>query len=992
MKVVESMIRNLKIKNKMSLLISIFVICLILISMISYFVIDKVKIDGHIYQKISSGKDLIADILPPPEYIIDSYATVLDMAITTDQSRIQKMVTDLNTQKSLYDERHAFWLENLQNKNVEESLLTDSYSSAIEFYEIAQNQLVPMVLSGDHVAAQKIITEQLTPIFETHRGYINQVVAQVNIDNSSFEKEASRTIAFSVFVLSILVIAGLGSTIILGFSISNSVSIPINRLKNLADRLAVGDTELDIQVDSKDEIGDLMHSFSKIIANTNEQAGAGALIANGDLSVFIQPKSDKDIMAYSMNSIIYSLRSLTEETEKLTTAAVAGDLTQRGNESLFNGGFKDIVVGINVTLDGIVGPLNAALSFIEDVANGKELKEIENVYQGQYKNLINHLMMLKGSLELLNVESTELANAYIKGNFSYQPDLAQLKGGYYDIMHSVNEALNSVITPLQISGNYMKKIGNGEIPVKIEGEYPGDFQVIVNSINDCIDGLSALIEGKQILYSMNLNDYSKRVEGTYRGIYDEISQSINGVSDRVTNIVRIIENISIGDLSDLDELKSIGKRSDNDIIVPSMLQLVNHIHALIQEATTLSTAVIDGNLHYRTSSDSFHGAWKDLVTAMSKILVEVSKPILDVTKVMDDIAKGNLSTTVSSQYKGEFSKLATSANITAAMLHNIVEELTVVIGNISEGNLNLNHTNHYPGDFINISNSLNVIIDSLNNILRDINESAEQVSSGSKHVSEGSQVLAQGATEQANTIDVLTTSMVDISNQTKQNAINANQANELTSVAKEKAVMGNQHMQDMLQSMNDINDSSNNISNIIKVIDDIAFQTNILALNAAVEAARAGEHGKGFAVVAEEVRSLAGRSAEAARNTTNLIQGSIQIVHSGTKIANETASALTEIVDGIEKVASLVNNIAISSSEQAAGIIQINKGIDQVSQVVQNNSATSEKSAASSQELYNHSETLKNMINKFQLKSNGSSSTSNQEKMFLEEANPNSEY
>ena len=311
--------------------------------------------------------------------------------------------------------------------------------------------------------------------------------------------------------------------------------------------------------------------------------------------------------------------------------------------------------------------------------------------------------------------------------------------------------------------------------------------------------------------------------------------------------------------------------------------------------------------------------------------------------------------------------------IVSRMIGRPVQTLVAASRKVADGDMNVTIDIRSKDEIGMLAQAFSAMTDSMNEVLHNITNASEQVASGSRQVSEASQALSQGSTEQASSIQQLTASMEQIASQTKQNAVSAEQANQLALSASADAEQGNRQMKEMLAAMEDINESSGNISKIIKVIDEIAFQTNILALNAAVEAARAGQHGKGFAVVAEEVRNLAARSANAAKETTELIDGSIKKVEAGTKIANDTAQALDKIVGGVGKAASLVGSIASASNEQAAGIAQANQGIAQVSEVIQANSATSEECAAASEELSGQSEQLKEMVGKFRLKRHATS-------------------
>ena len=348
-----------------------------------------------------------------------------------------------------------------------------------------------------------------------------------------------------------------------------------------------------------------------------------------------------------------------------------------------------------------------------------------------------------------------------------------------------------------------------------------------------------------------------------------------------------------------------------------------------------------------------------------------AQPILSLTKSVKKLAEGSLDEEIQVRSKNEIGALAKGLRQLVAQLKEYrlyIQEITDSLNEMQDGNLDIRLKKEYTGEFTKIKVALLDLSDKLTGLIGSIRISSDQVSSSAENVSAGAQNLTRGSMEQASSIEELSATINDISDRIRKNAENAAKANEAAANSQEEIIKSDGQMQDMKASMNRINEKSAEISKIIKTIDDIAFQTNILALNAAIEAARAGEAGKGFAVVADEVRNLAQKSAEAAKDTTALIDDTVKAVEQGSRLADNTANSLHEVVSGQKELSLLISEIAAASDEQANAVSQVTTGIDQISSVVQTNSATAEESSASSSELSDQARNLREQISRFRLR------------------------
>jgi methyl-accepting chemotaxis protein len=456
--------------------------------------------------------------------------------------------------------------------------------------------------------------------------------------------------------------------------------------------------------------------------------------------------------------------------------------------------------------------------------------------------------------------------------------------------------------------------------------------------------------------------------GEFEGIFKEVAVSVNdmvrGYVDESQALIAALSSFADGEFN-VDMPRFPGKKVIANAAIDKLRSCLVNVN---NELTRLAGAATEGRLNERIDESAFEGDWSKLTRRTNRLLNAIVKPIDESLTVLHDMSEGRLDARAKGEYSGDFAKMKESMNKMAEDVAGYIVEMKDILINIGSNNLNQMITRDYVGQFSEVKNAINTILAVLNDVMRQFNKSANSVANGSVSLAEFSQRLSEGSAEQREVVHRLAGHIASVNEKATKNEEDAQEANEISTQSRDNAEKGNKEMAQMLSAMESIKESSANISKVVKVISDIAFQTNLLAINASVEAAHAGQHGRGFAVVAEQVRTLAVRSQTAARETAQLVGKSIELVNTGSELAERTETALNAIFENISDVSSIIGNIASSSKEQTRAISEISAGLDKIEESVKGVAKDSERCAALSQTLANEATEFKSMIDQFELR------------------------
>lgn len=625
---------------------------------------------------------------------------------------------------------------------------------------------------------------------------------------------------------------------------------------------------------------------SALGAEPNEISNAATRIAAGDLNFAITlDANDRASAMAAMSTMQSNVKLLVSDASMLAKAAVEGRLATRADVTKHQGDYRNVVEGVNATLNSVIGPLNVAANYVDRIAKGDIPNKITDTYNGDFNAIKNNLNACIDAVNNMVAEAVNLEHSAIEGRLSSRADASKHQGDFRKVVVGVNNCLDAVIGPLNVAAQYVENIAKGNIPSKITDTYNGDFNTIKNNLNQCIDA----------------------------------------------------------------------------------------VNNLVADAATLADAAKQGLLSTRADASKHQGDFRKVVEGVNSTLDDVVRPLNVAADYVDRISKGDIPENITDTYYGDFNTIKNNLNTCIDAVNRLVSDANMLAEAAVEGRITARaDATQHQGDFRKVVEGVNATLETIVEPIIAVKIAVETINTAAGEISSGNSDLSNRTEQQASTLEETAASMEELASTVKQNADNAKQANQLALTASSVAIRGGDVVAEVVATMSAINSSAKKIEDIISVIDGIAFQTNILALNAAVEAARAGEQGRGFAVVAGEVRNLAQRSANAAKEIKGLINDSVTKTAEGTVQVENAGNTMQEVVTSVKRVADIISEIAAASLEQSQGIDQVNNAVTSMDEATQQNAALVEQAAAAAESLVEQANALTDVISVFKIDNSGS--------------------
>ncbi len=426
-----------------------------------------------------------------------------------------------------------------------------------------------------------------------------------------------------------------------------------------------------------------------------------------------------------------ALNAMLADAALLSKAAVEGKLATRADASKHQGDYRKVVEGVNATLDAVIGPLNVSAEYVDRISKGDIPPRITDNYNGDFNEIKNNLNTCIDAVNALVADAGVLSKAAVEGKLATRADASKHQGDFRKVVEGVNATLDAVIGPLNVSAEYVDRISKGDIPPRITDNYNGDFNEIKNNLNACIDGLGGLVEANNVLQRGAVNDWSLKVEGALQGIFSEVGKATNNVRERVLHTIAVIQKIGLGDFQEeLAGLQKSGKRSENDQVIPSFLQTMNAINALVADTGILTKAAIEGKLATRADASKHQGDYRKVVEGVNATLDAVIGPLNVSAEYVDRISKGDIPPRITDNYNGDFNEIKNNLNTCIDAVNALVADAGVLSKAAVEGKLATRaDASKHQGDFRKVVEGVNATLDA---VIGPLNVSAEYVDRISK--------------------------------------------------------------------------------------------------------------------------------------------------------------------------------------------------------------------------------------------------------------------